>query len=91
MKLVEINKKIYDRRIRQYSIIQINVLKCILDKDVEMLMSKLAFNKYNFSGSASVIRALNSFESKGVLIRKLKNDIYFTDPLFKYYLTTLFK
>lgn len=90
-KLLLFNVKLYDRQIKQYSIIQLNVLKCILDDEVGQLMSKTAFEKYRFSGSASVIRALNSFESKGIIIRKGKRDIEFTDPLFKYYLKQLIR
>lgn len=90
-KLLDLNKKIYNRRVKQYSLIQLNVLKCMLDDEVEQLMSKTAFEKYAFSGSASIIRALHSFESKGVIVRKGKNDINFTDPLFKYYLKQLIR
>ncbi len=90
-KFLDFNKNIYDKRLKQYSMIQLNVLKCILDEDIEQLMSKSAFKKYAFSGSASIIRALNSFENKGIIIRKSKSEIYFTDPLFRYYLTQLIR
>lgn len=88
-KLLDLNLNNYNRVVKQYTPIQLNVLKCMLDDDVEQLMSKAAFEKYAFSGSASIIRALNSFESKGVIVRKGKNQIIFTDPLFKYYLKQL--